>query len=848
MTAPAAPSYGLLIELDDLRERVEALAEAKLPFGLDTETGYHGDSREGLSLRAEANFIVSVQLTNSMSWARMIPLGFDSGPNVDNREAAALLWPLMHVVDDEGLPLAVPHGAVAELRWLARWFLRHLWDHPLFGRQVRDAHGYYPVRSCTLLESYAEGINQFHGMKVITALPEPAGFGHQMRELVHGSDSVLGRFLGKVPTKQEEDSVRFNVFDQADPEVIAYACEDAVYALGHHLRRWPQVRRSFIYRLEMSVLPLVCDMADVGIQYDWDLLRATAAEVRDFAGRLLAEIVGDFEELCGEKLPPDFNFNSNKQFSDLLYVKCGMPVLHRTDSGAPSVDAKNALPGLAARYPVVKKYMGWKRLHDLRLKFLDIYEDKYCWAADGRAHPSLLQHGTIAGRFACEAMNYQQSPGEYHFELRDGTRFDFNFRDAIIATRPGHRPWWDVLLQELGCPDLPEPDQVGYYILGFDYSQIELRVMAAEAGETALLEAFAAGEDVHKRTAALMLGILVEAVTKWDRKVGKTRNFASIYGQGIKALADQLGITEDDAREKDRQYQAAHPHMKPYRARVIAGAKRNGYVITKFGRRVTLHRIKDENPKVRAAEERTAGNAVIQGPATGEYVKVAMVRAVKALKAAGLERVRLIMNIHDALEFEVPLDIPPAVVMAVLQPAVVYEVKGPGVPWPEMVAEWHMGRSWGSVKDIEMLADGTVRLKPEEEDQPAVPQEVSQAVMRAYSTAPTPSSAEAAMFSGPPAPEPPPGPPREVTVLLQELPTRERTQALADFMRSLPGGNTVALKVYSEDGAEEARIPVGFKCGLTPAHEARVSMILGSSPWVRYSGVNPAELTAGLHL
>jgi hypothetical protein len=215
-------------------------------------------------------------------------------------------------------------------------------------------------------------------------------------------------------------------------------------------------------------------------------------------------------------------------------------------------------------------------------------------------------------------------------------------------------------------------------------------------------------------------------------------------------------------------------------------------------------------------------------------VKVAMVRAVKALKAAGLDRVRLIMNIHDALEFEVPLDIPPAVVMAVLQPAVVYEVKGPGVPWPEMVAEWHMGRSWGSVKEIEMLPDGTVRLKPEEEDQPA----------------PAPRSrpeAESAVPAVAPVPEPPPGPPREVTVLLQEAPTRERMQALADFMRSLPGGNTIELVVPGPESGE-TRVPVGFKCGLAPMHEARVAMILGSSPWVHYSGVDPAELTAGLRL
>jgi DNA polymerase I-like protein with 3'-5' exonuclease and polymerase domains len=829
LEAPVAPSYDLLTDLAELRERTEAIAAEKKPFGFDVETGYLGDSREGAALHAEENFVVSIQFTNDPSWSRLVPLAFDSGPNVDNKAVAALFWALLHAVDDEALPLGVAHGAVAELRWMARWFLRNLWDHPLFGRQVREAHGYYPVRSCTMLESFSEGKNPSHGLKALTALPEPEGFGYKMRELTDLQMAMLGR----PPTKEEEKSVRFNVFNSADLEVIAYACEDAVYALLHHLRRWPRVHRTFIYRVEMNVLPIVCSMSDVGVAYDWNLLRAKSAEVREFADRLLAEIIEDFEALAGEKLAPNFNFNSNKQFQDLLYVKCKMPVLHLTPGGAPSVDAKNALPGLAAQYPVVKKYMGWKRLHDLRLKFTESYEAKYSWAADGRAHPALLQHGTIAGRFSCESPNYQQSPSIYHFELRDGTVFDFNFRDAIVAAGPGSRPWWDLVLEEAGCTDTAPPEELGYYFIGFDYSQIELRVMAAEAGETALLEAFAAGEDVHKRTAALMLSIMVSQVTKFDRKVGKTRNFASIYGQGIGALADQLGISIEEAREKDQQYKAAHPHMGPYRAQVIARARRDGYVITKFGRRVTLHEIRSENKKVRAAEERTAGNAVIQGPATGEYVKVAMVRAVKALAAAGLaDKVRLNMNIHDALEFEARKDVPPAVVMAVLQPAVVYAVNGPGAPWPEMVAEWHMGRSWGSVKEIEMLPDGTVRLKPEDEDDPA-PAAVPEYPPEDEDVVPA--------ACVPPVPEPPAGPPREVIIGLQDVPTRDQVAALAQYMRSLPGQNTVQLQM-----PDDTRVPVGFRCGLTPVHGPRVSAILGRSTMVHYGAVALAEIFAGL--
>jgi DNA polymerase I-like protein with 3'-5' exonuclease and polymerase domains len=838
-----APSYALLADLDEIRDRVRAVIAEKKPFGHDVETGYLGDSREGAALHPEENFLVAYQFTNSLHWARMIPLGFESGPNADNKAVAALLWEMHHAVDDEGLPLGVAHGAVAELRWMARWFLRNLHDHPELGEAVITARGYYPVRSCSMLESYSEGKNKSHALKAMTL----ANYGHKMRELKDGADSLLGRLLGRVPTKSEGNSVRFSVFDPSDPEVIAYACEDAVWALRHHTDRWPRVKNTFIYKVEMNVLPVVCSMSDVGIRYDWNLMRAKSAEARDFAERLLAEIIEDFGEITGEKLPPSFNFNSSAQLGDLLYNKCGMPVLHKTPGGKPSVDAKNALPGLAKDYPVVRKYMGWARLLTLRANFLDIYENKYSWAADGRAHPSLVQNGTIGGRFSCESMNYQQSPGYYHYELRDGTAFDFNFRGVLAATLPGARPWWEYVLEEAGCTGLPEPEELGWYFLGFDYSQIELRVMAAEAGETALLEAFASGQDVHSRTAALMLGIPVEQVTKADRGIGKTRNFASVYGQGIRALADQLGLTLDQAREKDAQYNAAYPNMQPYRRKAIARARRDGYVITKFGRRVTLHQIRDENPKIRAKEEMTAGNAVIQGPATGDYVKVAMVRAVRALERAGLsDRVRMIMNIHDALMFEVRADVPPIEVIRLLQPAVAYPVTGPGEPWPEMVAEWHLGKSWGSVRDIHVEGDQVALGKRDKCERchvvtepepfpPATQGDIDVVKQEQQAAEDRPGSWSV------PAPEP--GPPRNVIVVARETPTRDQVVKLAEFMRKLPGPNSVELRL------PDGRVPVKFPCGLSPAYEAHVSVIL-SGAVVHYAAdsVDTAALTAGLGL
>lgn len=832
MTAVAealtSPSYGLLTDLAELEERARAVIAEKKPFGLDTETGYHGDSREGAALHAEENFIVSFQFTNSLSWARLVPLAFDSGPNVDNKAAAAWLWQMLHATDDDGRPLAVPWGAVAELRWLARWFLRYLWDHPIFGKAVIAAHGYFPVRSCGLLESYSEGENRSNGLKNATA----DNYGHQMLELT----DLQADLLGRPPTDKEKNSVRFNVFDPTDLRVIAYACEDAVWTLRHHLERWPRVRDRFVYKVEMNVLPVVCDMADTGVQYNWALLRAKEAEVREFADRLLAEVIADFEALAGITLPPNFNLNSSKQLADLLYNKCGMPVLHHTEKGAPSVDAKKALPGLAVKYAEIRKYLGWKRLTDLRLKFLAIYEDKYSWAADGRAHPLLNQNGTVTGRTSCEHPNYQQSPGEYHFELRDGTRFDFNFRDAIVSTGAGTLPWWALVLQEAGCPDLPEPDTLGWYILGFDYSQIELRVLAAEAEETELLEAFIRGEDVHKLTASKMLGIPIDQVTKEDRKdKGKRMNFAIGYGLSEHGMHLQTGKPIEECRELFAAYFAAYPRLKPYSRAVIRQARRQGYVITKFGRKVRIWEFDNPSRKVQAAGERTAGNCVIQGPATGDYVKVAMVRAVKALREAGLaDRVRLIMNIHDALEFEVRKDVSPAAVVAALEPAVLFPINGPGLAWPPLVADWHMGMSWGGLKDIELVG-GEVRLK-QDDDTPLPPP--SPEVLDADGD-PEPQVLQ------PESPSAPAGPPRDVVVVLAAAPTRDQVAALAALLRSLPGENSVELHLPGDQVA-----PVGFRCGLTPGHEARVSVALGAGALVHYAlgSAEDRDLADGLAL
>jgi hypothetical protein len=380
------------------------------------------------------------------------------------------------------------------------------------------------------------------------------------------------------------------------------------------------------------------------------------------------------------------NLGSSQQIAHVLYEQLGMHTRRRTKGGKMSTD-ETAVAGLAKQYPVVRKIQNWKQLRKLLGTYLEVYEREYTYAPDGRAHPGWLQHGVPGGRFSASEPPVQQTPKKYNFKLADGSlEFKLNFREAICAPP-------------------------GWYYLGFDYSQQELRVLAGEAGETALMDAFARGDDVHKLTASLMLGKPVEEITYDERQVGKTMNFALGYQMGVDGLADRLGISKDEAQRLFDLYFSVYSKIKGYMDQVVAASKAQGYVMTRFGRKVVIWEYLSDKRNVYAEGERLAGNAPIQGAGTGDYTKIAMVRSHAAIKGAHLQDdVRLVLNMHDALGYYVRDNIPPAQVIRILQPAVVFPVEG----WPPIVAEWHAGRRWGSVQELEVLADGSVRVKRDE--------------------------------------------------------------------------------------------------------------------------------------
>lgn len=838
-----APDYQVSESSEAVRRMCARLIDDGLPIGIDIETGYAGEVKENAQLHPEEGFVVSAQLTNSNRWGRLIPLRFDCGGNLDNHEVAEALWP----VAQTGLLTA--WNASFEARWLSRWFTQYLGDHPQLGPQVRAAHhgnpvfsGYFKWRSDPMLEAHAEGKSRSLKLKDNTRL----NTGYEMMEIEELFALANG---GKSLTKKEMKGIRFNTLDLTGPyrnTIIKYGCDDSVLELWHHHKRYPLVKNSLIYQMEMAILPIACEMMDEGILLDWANMREGAVKAGLFQEKMLAEIQEDLTELLRAKgidEPCRINLNSSQQLVKVLYEQIGMPVHQHTPrrrnkkgemtGGTPSTEAKTALKPLVQDYPVVQRVIDYKSLGKLKGTYLEPYEELFGYCPCGRTHPNWMQAGVPAGRWACSQWQVQASPKTYYYKLRRSPdEFRHNFRDNVKA-----------------------PD--GWYFLGFDYAQAERRVLAGESGDPALLEAFRSGVDIHKATAAGLFQIPIEQVTPAQRAIGKTTGFGMDYGLGEDGLADRLGISVEAATALRDAYFTAYSCLKPWTGRIVAQAKLDGFVLTGgFKRRVPIWEFESTDKRTYAEGERLAGNAPIQGGATGDYVKMSMIRANNALAAAGLKgKVRLIMNMHDALGWYVRKDVKPLDVIRVLQPAVVWTA--PFLAhWPPMVADWHIGLRWGSVKELKLALDEAglpvalevkqdkappvlVEGSGDEEDGPVV--EVSPAAIATVVGAEEISSAKlsgvaaggsgngsavgsvsAAAVAGP------------VAITVDEMPEVQAVQDLIAMLGQRPGPATVVLRT------PQGELEVSRGCSLAPAQHPEVSLVLGVTARVAVLAVSPA--------
>lgn len=391
-----------------------------------------------------------------------------------------------------------------------------------------------------------------------------------------------------------------------------YACEDAdfTFQLAHVLA--PKIEAvsgySVTYALEMQVWPVLYAMERVGVKLDERELYQQSLEL----GETLARLEKQAYELAGQ----EFNLNSPKQLGEILFDKLQLPVVSKTSKGAPSTD-EETLSKLAEDYPLPKLILEYRSLAKLKSTYTDKLP-KMVFAGTSRVHTNYAQAAVVTGRLSSSDPNLQNIP----VRTEEGRRV----RKAFIAEQ-------------------------GYHLMSADYSQIELRVMAHISGDENLQKAFAEGKDIHRATAAEVFGVELEAVSSEQRRAAKAINFGLIYGMGAFGLAANLGISRDAAQNYIARYFTRYPNVAAYMETTRAKASSDGYVETAFGRRLWLPEIQGAKGPRKAAAERAAINAPMQGTAA-DLIKKAMVAVQQWLVDQKLQS-RMIMQVHDELVLEV---------------------------------------------------------------------------------------------------------------------------------------------------------------------------------------------------
>jgi DNA polymerase-1 len=433
----------------------------------------------------------------------------------------------------------------------------------------------------------------------------------------HDMDSLADVYLG-LQTVHFEDiagkgkkQLTFNqiALEQAAP----YAAEDADITLRLHqvlhARLSEEGRLLQVFEeIEKPLIPVLSRIERNGALVDANLLGKQSVEI----GERLVMLEREAFELAGRP----FNLSSPKQLQQIFYEEQKLPVLKKTPKGAPST-AEEVLQELALDYPLPKLILEHRGLSKLK----STYTDKLPLMINpttGRIHTSYHQAITATGRLSSTDPNLQNIP----IRSAEGRRI----RQAFIA---------------------PE----GYRLVAADYSQIELRIMAHLSQDPGLLSAFSKGEDIHRATAAEVFKVALDQVTVEQRRSAKAINFGLIYGMSAFGLGKQLGIGRNEAQQYIDHYFATYPGVQRYMDDIREKARAQGYVETLFGRRLYLPEINASNGMRRQGAERTAINAPMQGTAA-DIIKRAMVQVAQWLDDTGLD-VRVIMQVHDELVFEV---------------------------------------------------------------------------------------------------------------------------------------------------------------------------------------------------
>lgn len=467
----------------------------------------------------------------------------------------------------------------------------------------------------------------------------------------HGMDDVARLYLSHLTTTYEQvagKGAKQKTFNQIPLETAAhYAAEDAhvtyrLYeVLSAKLQAHPELV-NILHNIEVPVARVLTEMEENGIELDLAFLDQLGGEFANTMQNLENQIM----EIAGES----FNVSSPKQVGEVLFEKLGLKGGKKTTTGQYST-SESVLEKI--EHPIAQLILEYRGLSKLK----STYTDGLCKQANPdthRVHTSYHQALTATGRLSSTDPNLQNIP------IR--AEIGRQIRKAFVA---------------------PE----GRVLLAADYSQIELRLMAHLSQDEALLDAFIHGQDVHRRTAAEVLGIPLEEVTNDQRRQAKAVNFGLLYGMSEFGLIRQLGFTRQESQDYIKQYFHRYPGIYDYMQRTRQVALEQGFVETLLGRRLYTPDIDARNMMVRKAAERAAINAPLQGSAA-DIIKMAMIEVDKMLPK---DQAKMLLQVHDELVFEVDEDIADElapklaeVMQSVLQISVPLVVEvGKGKNWDE---------------------------------------------------------------------------------------------------------------------------------------------------------------------
>jgi DNA polymerase-1 len=438
-------------------------------------------------------------------------------------------------------------------------------------------------------------------------------------DMRHNMDVLAETYLNYSPVSITEligkkGKNQLSMREVPQEQVAEYAVEDADITMQLATHFAPELREAKVLKLftdiEIPLLRVLADMELEGINLDTGFLGHLSGE--------LEKDIASLEQRIYQEAGESFNIGSPKQLGEILFDKLKLVDKPKKTRTGQYSTAEDVLSGLAKDHKIIRDVLEYRGLTKLKSTYVDALPEQV-EPFTGRVHTDYMQTVAATGRLSSNNPNLQNIP------IR--TERGRQIRKAFI------------------------PRNAGYKLLAADYSQIELRIIAALSEETTMIESFKRGEDIHASTAAQVFKVPLEEVTREQRSNAKTVNFGIIYGVSAFGLSNQTSLSRTEARELIDTYYETYPKLRTYISNQIDFAREHGYVQTVLGRRRYLKDINGSNAVVRGAAERNAINAPIQGSAA-DIIKIAMIRIHQKLQEKGC-RTKMLLQVHDELVFDV---------------------------------------------------------------------------------------------------------------------------------------------------------------------------------------------------